>query len=456
MLLFPYNTDAPIYHLPIATGTLIVVNVVVFFTTTFQLILGNVEPESVEWLILHFDQINPLQWLTASFMHGDLMHLLGNMLFLWAFGLVVEGKLGSPRFLLLYLVLTLLDGALVQWPMFVLGGEGAALGASGVIFALMAIAMIWAPENEMDCFYWVFWYAGTFEVRIVKLGAMFVMLQLLFLWLGGFSMSSEMLHMIGIAVGAPVGFYMLRQDMIDCEGWDLVSRNEFLQQSRWLCSDRQRLRLRQKEADHYDPVASALAGQHSAIVSTYAAARAGTLRQRPTPATPPVDRLGKKSSGAVELGKRLRRKKASAAERPDDDAAGRASAHPEFNRLAFLFRQAIANGDVAGAEHAFAQLEQRKISAGLSHQTLVNFAQLLGQSKRYAAAIRPLQLIVSRGGTPANEALLRIARIQLKVLRDPDEAQATLQRIELPTPPVSDAERKVLAARDELLKLAQR
>ena len=35
-------------------------------------------------------------------MHGGLMHLLGNMLFLWAFGLVVEGEIGSLRFVALY------------------------------------------------------------------------------------------------------------------------------------------------------------------------------------------------------------------------------------------------------------------------------------------------------------------------------------------------------------------
>ncbi len=71
MLFVPYSTDAPIYYLPFATGTIIVANVVIFFATTFQVFpLGKLEVEDIEWLILEFDQINPIQWITGSFMHA--------------------------------------------------------------------------------------------------------------------------------------------------------------------------------------------------------------------------------------------------------------------------------------------------------------------------------------------------------------------------------------------------
>ena len=48
MLFVPYSTDAPIYHLPIATGAIILANIVIFFATTFQVMLGNVEVEQIE------------------------------------------------------------------------------------------------------------------------------------------------------------------------------------------------------------------------------------------------------------------------------------------------------------------------------------------------------------------------------------------------------------------------
>ena len=95
MLFLPYNTDAPLYYLPYATGGIIVANIVIFCATTLQVMLGNLEIESIEWLILQFSTINPFQWISGSFMHGDPMHLLSNMFFLWAFGVVIEGKFES-------------------------------------------------------------------------------------------------------------------------------------------------------------------------------------------------------------------------------------------------------------------------------------------------------------------------------------------------------------------------
>ncbi len=57
------------------------------------------------------------------------MHLVGNMFFLWGFGLVVEGKLGWWRFLLLYLTIGAIYSVIIQTSM--LGAtEGGALGAS--------------------------------------------------------------------------------------------------------------------------------------------------------------------------------------------------------------------------------------------------------------------------------------------------------------------------------------
>ena len=100
-MLIPYSTDAPLYHLPIATVSLIVVNTLVFIP------LATLEPEQVQayvvpWILSHGDGLHPLQWLTSNFIHGGFLHLLGNMFSLWAFGLVVEGKIGWWRFLAVY------------------------------------------------------------------------------------------------------------------------------------------------------------------------------------------------------------------------------------------------------------------------------------------------------------------------------------------------------------------
>ena len=108
MFFFPYHTDAPLYHYPIGTVLLIVINVLMFAATWSQ------DPQTYDSLILPFDTIQPTQWVTSAFMHVDIMHLAGNMLFLWSFGLIVEGKLGWYRFLPLYLGIAI-DDAWFSW-----------------------------------------------------------------------------------------------------------------------------------------------------------------------------------------------------------------------------------------------------------------------------------------------------------------------------------------------------
>jgi membrane associated rhomboid family serine protease len=100
-MLIPLNTDAPIYHFPFACIAMIIVNLVTFLAT------GWGQMENVDqwgsWALAYGDGLHPVQWITSNFIHMGLAHLIGNMIFLWGFGLVVEGKLGWWRFLLAYL-----------------------------------------------------------------------------------------------------------------------------------------------------------------------------------------------------------------------------------------------------------------------------------------------------------------------------------------------------------------
>lgn len=450
MIIAPYNTDAPIYHPPIATVAIMVINVIVFFFTTLQLLLGNLELESIKWLTLEFDTVNPVQWVTGAFMHGDPFHLIGNMIFLWSFGLVVEGKIGTLRFLALYLIIALLDGACTQLPMFVLGSDEFALGASGVIFALMVIAVIWAPENEMDCFYWFLFFFGTFEIRLVQLGGIYIFLQFVSLFLSGFSMSSEMLHLIGVMIGAPIGFYMLRQDMVDCEGWDLVSRNEFLQQYDWLCTDKQRQRMRRKQQSIEDPVTAALGYTiplpgRSAESPTAVTDTDETLPGASPPPTRGAARLGKLTSlFEPERVKRRQREQAAA------KTAAPIRSHPDFNRLAFAFRQAVDSQSTATALQTFMRMDQMKLAEGLGDQPLLRYASLLGKQSKWLETLRPLSIVAAHGDELADDARLRIAQIQLKVIDDPALALQTLSQIAVATAQPGDAEQKRMQIKSKL------
>ncbi len=255
MPLIPINTDAPLYHFPYTTIGLIVVNIICFAATGFALNDRLLEP----WLLQYGDGLNPLEWIPAAFAHGGVMHLIGNMFFLWGFGLVVEGKLGWRIFLPLYLGMAAAWGASVdlltlhRTDAYVLRSEfdvdtfeeleklvaaeapdvdarhllniakGRCLGASGVIFSLMAISLVWAPKNEMHIVGFLFYRAVSFDVTIMVFSLWYLALNILELLLSKFEMGSSGLHMVGCVIGFTVGVVFLRMGWVDCEKWDLFS-----------------------------------------------------------------------------------------------------------------------------------------------------------------------------------------------------------------------------------------
>jgi membrane associated rhomboid family serine protease len=222
-MFIPYATDAPIYHRPIATVALIAINIAVFVGLAA---IGSSYAEPTHFardLCLTYGfSCRPWQWVTSTFMHAGIVHLLGNMICLWSFGLVVEGKIGWSRFLPLYIGMGVAH-CLLQQVLMLFADEGCSLGASGVIFALMAIAMIWAPQNNMSCFIMIFFRPFFFELSILTLVALMMGMQVVIQMFVGVTMTSQVLHLIGAAVGVPVAIVMLRQRWVDCEGWDLFT-----------------------------------------------------------------------------------------------------------------------------------------------------------------------------------------------------------------------------------------
>ncbi len=235
--MIPFNTDAPIYHLPIATVALIIACTVLHFVTPSSL----KEPEDVSivgvdaamlqvevtypsntLLLQHGAGIKPWQWITSIFIHADIVHLIGNMIFLWAFGLVVEGKVGSLVFLGLYLVAGVGQSA-VEQIFLSFASPGASLGASAAIFGLLGIALVWAPRNDFDVVYWFGFYIGTVEIPIMVFAFIKFAFEIIGMVTDPGGMASSIFHIMGLAIGIGLGFLWLKRDWVDCEGWDLVS-----------------------------------------------------------------------------------------------------------------------------------------------------------------------------------------------------------------------------------------
>ena len=224
-MIIPWKTDAPIYHWPFATVGLIVANLVAFVG------LEAAGPESIEhWSLSYGQGLHPLQWLTSNFAHAGFFHLFGNMIFLWCYGIIVEGKLGWWKFLAVYLGIAVTQCALEQVVM--LGAsEGGSLGASAVIFGLMAICLVWAPKNDMSCLVILGFRVLTFDLPIVALASLEIALEIVeaAFWgvalagFGGHRVATALLHLSGAGLGFGVGVALLKKKWVDCENWDFFA-----------------------------------------------------------------------------------------------------------------------------------------------------------------------------------------------------------------------------------------
>lgn len=97
-----------------------------------------------------FPKIPALSVLTAMFVHGGWMHLLGNMLFLFVFGAMVEERMGRAAFLLCYVALGYL--ATYGYALFAVHGDNAAqtlVGASGAIAGVLGSYLRLHPKARV-------------------------------------------------------------------------------------------------------------------------------------------------------------------------------------------------------------------------------------------------------------------------------------------------------------------
>jgi membrane associated rhomboid family serine protease len=129
----------------IATALIIAVNAVVFVQ---ELLRGNAFV--AQWAAVPATIVSGHAWitiLTAMFMHGGWMHILGNMVFLWAFGPEVEDAMGHLRYAVFYLV-----GGAVAMAVQIAASPSSTvptLGASGAIAAVMGAFLVMYPRDEI-------------------------------------------------------------------------------------------------------------------------------------------------------------------------------------------------------------------------------------------------------------------------------------------------------------------
>lgn len=125
----------------------------------------------------------PLTLFAAMFIHGGLLHLAGNMLFLWVFGNNIEDTLGPLRFILFYFLCGL-GATLVQVAMSP-NSRVPMIGASGAIAGILGAYLVLFPAARVLTLVFLFFFIRVVAVpAAIVLGFWFV-LQILSAGLGG-------------------------------------------------------------------------------------------------------------------------------------------------------------------------------------------------------------------------------------------------------------------------------
>jgi membrane associated rhomboid family serine protease len=233
----PWSSDAPTYHRPIVTIVLVVANTAVYVWASLSKAwkLSNLwkMPEGYDqWLLALGSDVEPLQWLTHSFFHAGLFHLAASMFFLWTFGMLVEGKLGWWRFSLLYVFLAVANSAILQ--AIAQGGMLSmySFGTTSIVMSLAAMTLIWAPKNDVHCFFVLGIRANEYDAPVGLFAGAFVFIEVAWIWLideltfgpARLQFPTVALDMgIAAVVGLLLGVLMLKAGWVRCEDWDVFS-----------------------------------------------------------------------------------------------------------------------------------------------------------------------------------------------------------------------------------------
>lgn len=147
--------------------------------------------------------------ISSMFLHGGLMHLGGNMLFLWIFGDNIELKFGRAKFLGIYLVWGIVAGLshIVLEPHSAIPAVGASGAISGVLGAYLALY----PKVKIGTFLMMgfFWRMIHIEARWF-LPFWLVFQNILPFLIGGFGVAEGgvafMAHIGGFVIGLATGY----------------------------------------------------------------------------------------------------------------------------------------------------------------------------------------------------------------------------------------------------------
>jgi membrane associated rhomboid family serine protease len=166
--------------------------------------LGPFEIDQKPWWVTLF---------TSMFMHGGILHIAGNMLFLWVFGNNIEDRLGRVKFLLFYLLAGLI--AVYTQALIDPGSTAPTIGASGAIAGVLGAYALLFPRARVLTLIFIIFFVTLVEIPALILLAIWFILQFVpalgqvAVGTGGDQGVAYFAHVGGFAFGLAVAAVML-------------------------------------------------------------------------------------------------------------------------------------------------------------------------------------------------------------------------------------------------------
>jgi membrane associated rhomboid family serine protease len=175
-------------------------------------------------------QFHGYQLLTHAFLHGGILHLLGNLLFLMVFGSRVNALIGPLLTAIVYPVLAIGSGLA---HMIAYGGQSPSpmLGASGAIMGLAGMYFVFFPVHNVHVAAWFRWglirwlklSMTIFQKRGFWVVLFYIAFDVLFTVIGAEDGVAHWAHLGGFIVGIVLALILLVARLVNARGGDLIS-----------------------------------------------------------------------------------------------------------------------------------------------------------------------------------------------------------------------------------------
>jgi len=202
--MFPLYDENRTRTRPYVTWILIILNVIVFI---WQLERGLSNIDIINFgeipiYVMRGERLYTL--ITSMFMHGGIVHIFGNMLYLFIFGDNIEDRFGHVKYLVIYLIFGVVSGLIHSWFSIQVGGYGAiipAVGASGAISGILGAYVLLYPTARIVTVVFLGYFVRMIRIRSIFVLGFWFILQFLQNYLDPFSGVAYWAHIGGFIIG---------------------------------------------------------------------------------------------------------------------------------------------------------------------------------------------------------------------------------------------------------------